>query len=445
MKNLFIQTYGCQMNTYDSIRIGDLLKPFGYKTTEVIEDADMIVLNTCHIREKATEKVYSKLGRIRDMKQQLGKDIIIVVAGCVGQAEGEEIFKRAPWVNIVVGPQSYQNLPELLAKLARDNKHVWDLDFAEESKFDNLPESLRPQGPSAFLSIQEGCDKFCKFCCVPYTRGAEFSRPMEQIYREALIIASHGSKEITLLGQNVNAYHGTGLDGKQSSLADLIRYIEKIDSIKRIRYTTSHPYDMTEDLIEAHGSVAKLMPFLHLPVQSGSNKILKDMNRKHDVETYLAIIEKLRKVRPGIAFSSDFIVGYPGETEKDFQGTLELVKSVNFAQAYSFKYSPRPGTPASILDQVAEEEKSERLQRLQALINDQQSAFNEKSVGKVFDVLMEKQGKYEGQYSGKTEYMQTVNMQNASEFIGKIVKAKIIKASANSLQGELLKTSQVAA
>jgi len=433
------------MNAYDSMKIGDLLKPFGYATTEVIEDADMVILNTCHIREKATEKVYSRLGRIRDLKQKLGKEMIIVVAGCVGQAEGEEIFKRAPWVSIVVGPQSYHNLPELLAKLARNNKHVWDLNFAEDKKFDALPESLKSQGASAFLSIQEGCDKFCKFCCVPYTRGAEFSRPVEQIYREALIIASQGSKEITLLGQNVNAYHGLDHEGTQISLANLVKYIAKINEVKRIRYTTSHPHDMTDDLIEAHGSIEKLMPFLHLPVQSGSDKILKAMNRKHNIETYFSIIDRLRDARKGMAFSSDFIVGYPGETEQDFLYTMELVKRVNFAQAYSFKYSPRPGTPASTMAQVPEDVKSDRLQRLQDLINQQQQAFNNASLGQTFDVLMEKSGKYENQFSGKSEYMQTVNIQDASEYIGQIVKAKIIKSSANSLQGELIKNSQVAA
>ncbi len=445
MKNLFIQTYGCQMNAYDSIRIGDLLKPFGYKTTETIEDADIIVLNTCHIREKATSKVYSKLGRIRDLKEKLGKEITTVVAGCVGQAEGREIFKRAPWVDVVVGPQSYQNLPELLAKLSRENKHVWDLDFAQESKFDNLPEYSKAQGPTAFLSIQEGCDKFCKFCCVPYTRGAEFSRPVEKIYREALIIASQGSKEITLLGQNVNAYHGMDYSKQQASLADLVKYIAKIDEVKRIRYTTSHPLDMTDDLIEAHGSVKKLMPFLHLPVQSGSDKMLKEMNRKHTAALYFNVVDRLKAARTDISFSSDFIVGYPGETDKDFEDTLELVKRVEFAQAYSFKYSPRPGTPASIMAQVPEEIKAERLQKLQTLLNQQQYDFNKKSIGKTMNVLIEKSGKHENQYAGKTEYMQTVLLDNASEYIGKIVRAKIVQASPNSLQGELVNTKESAA
>jgi tRNA-2-methylthio-N6-dimethylallyladenosine synthase len=446
MKKLFIQTYGCQMNVYDSMRIQDLLKPFGYNSTDVIEDSDMVILNTCHIREKATEKVYSKLGRIRDMKRKLGKELIIVVAGCVGQAEGEEIFKRAPWVNIVVGPQSYQNLPELLSKMVREGKnHVWDLDFAEEKKFDHLPETMQPQGYSAFLSIQEGCDKFCKFCCVPYTRGAEFSRPLEQIYREALMISSQGAKEITLLGQNVNAYHGLNVKGEQISLAALIKAISSIDTIKRIRYTTSHPLDMTDDLIEAHGDIPKLMPFLHLPVQSGSDKILKSMNRKHDTALYFDIIDRLKKVRDGIEFSSDFIVGYPGETEQDFLDTLELVRKVRFAQAYSFKYSPRPGTPASIMTQISEEVKDDRLKRLQSLLNEQQRDFNKSVVGREMAVLIERPGKCEGQYSGKNEYMQTVNVDHAQEFLGEIVQVKITSASAHSVKGEILKTKQVAA
>jgi len=434
------------MNVYDSMRIQDLLKPFGYDTTEFIEESDMVVLNTCHIREKATEKVYSRLGRIRDMKRKLGKDLIIVVAGCVGQAEGEEIFKRAPWVNIVVGPQSYHTLPELMAKMVREGKkHVWDLDFAEEKKFDNLPETMQSQGYSAFLSIQEGCDKFCKFCCVPYTRGAEFSRPLEQIYREALVISSQGAKELTFLGQNVNAYHGLNNDGEQISLATLVKAISGIDSIKRIRYTTSHPLDMTDDLIEAHGSMPKLMPFLHLPVQSGSDKILKAMNRKHDSAFYFKVIDKLRAVRNDMEFSSDFIVGYPGETEQDFLDTLELVKKVRFSQAYSFKYSPRPGTPASILPQISEEIKDDRLQRLQILIAQQQGEFNHSIVGREMSVLIEKPGKREDQYSGKTEYMQTVNINNAQDFLGEIVQVKITAASTNSLKGEIIRTKQVAA
>jgi tRNA-2-methylthio-N6-dimethylallyladenosine synthase len=437
-KNLYIKTYGCQMNVYDSIKIGDLLKPFGYQLTESMETADMIVLNTCHIREKATEKVYSELGQIRKFKEKLSKDIIIVVAGCVGQAEGKEIFKRAPWVSIVVGPQSYQTLPELLALLARKKKHVLNLDFAKESKFDDLPKSLVSQGPSAFLSIQEGCDKFCRFCCVPYTRGAEFSRSVEQIYQEALLLASQGSKEITLLGQNVNAYHGLAEKGSSTSLAQLIEHIAKIDKIERIRYSTSHPVDMSDDLIEAHGSIKKLMPFLHLPVQSGSNKILAKMNRTHTIEHYIEIIEKLKKARPGILFSSDFIVGYPEETDKDFQDTLELVKKVKFAQSYSFKYSPRPGTPASIMQQIPEDIKNERLQQLQKLLSQQQKECNQQFLDKTLEVLIEKKGRHDNQYVGRSEYMQAVSVNDGEKYLGKIVKVKIDKILTFSLGGEVI-------
>ena len=442
-KNLYIKTYGCQMNVYDSIKIGDLLKPFGYQVTKSIEVADMVILNTCHIREKATEKVYSELGQIRKLKEKLSKEITIVVAGCVGQAEGKEIFKRAPWVNIVVGPQSYQTLPELLTKLARQEKHVLNLDFTKESKFDDLPESLVSQGPSAFLSIQEGCDKFCRFCCVPYTRGAEFSRPVEKIYREALLLASQGSKEITLLGQNVNAYHGLNDKGSSASLAELITHIAKIDKIERIRYTTSHPVDMSEDLIAAHGSIKKLMPFLHLPVQSGSNKMLEKMNRKHTVEQYIEIIENLKKARPGMLFSSDFIVGYPEETEEDFQDTLELVKKVKFAQAYSFKYSPRPGTPASIMQQLPEDIKNERLQRLQALLSQQQTECNQQFLGKTLEVLVEKKGKHDNQYVGRSEYMQAVSINNGEKYLGKVVRVKIDKIFSYSLSGKVLQESHL--
>lgn len=427
------------MNVYDSMKIGDVLKPFGYKITEDITTADMIILNTCHIREKAAEKIYSELGRIRKLKitykQKHLHEMLIVVAGCVGQAEGEEIFKRSPWVDIVVGPQSYHALPELMAQIMRKQKHAIALSFIEEKKFDLLPDSLGSQGHSAFLSIQEGCDKFCKFCVVPYTRGAEFSRPVEQVYREALQISSSGSSEITLLGQNVNAYHGLNDLGKTHSLADLIRVIATIKEVKRIRYTTSHPNDMTNDLIEIHGSEPKLMPFLHLPIQSGSNKILRDMNRKHTVEQYLDTITRLRTAKPNIGFSSDFIVGYPGETEKDFDDTMELVKIINYAQAYSFKYSPRPGTPASIMEQVPEEVKSERLQQLQNLIIQQQNHYNNSFIGKTLEVLLEKPGRYTKQLTGRSQYMQAVHVDNAENFIGKIVTAEIIELRGNSLNG----------
>lgn len=438
-KNLFIKTYGCQMNMYDSIRIGDVLQPFGFKITETIDDADMVVLNTCHIREKAAEKVYSELGRIREFrdkrKRATDQDLIIAVAGCVGQAEGEEIFKRSPWVDIVVGPQSYHTLPELMTKVLRKQKHAIELGFVLEKKFDLLPESAQSQGATSFVSIQEGCDKFCHFCVVPYTRGAEFSRPIEQVYREVLHMASMGSAEVTLLGQNVNAYHGTNDAGDIQTLAQLIKLIANIDAIKRIRYTTSHPNDMTDDLIEVHGSEPKLMPFLHLPIQSGSNKILKNMNRKHTVEKYLDIIARLREGRPDIAFSSDFIVGYPGETEKDFLETMELVRTVNYAQAYSFKYSSRPGTPASAMDQLSEEVKSERLARLQQLILEQQTSFNQSHVGGKLEVLLEKSGRHAGQLTGKSQYMQAVHIDGDQELIGKIIQVDIKKLSSNSLAG----------
>jgi len=434
---LYIKTYGCAANVYDSIKIGDLMKPFGYSLSDSMEDASMIVLNTCHVREKASEKLYSELGKIKKYTEKAKKEIIIVVAGCVAQAQGEEIFKRAPWVKVVVGPQSYHNLPELLAGLARENKHVWNLDFPLESKFDNLPESAEPQGPSAMVSIQEGCDKFCKFCCVPYTRGAEYSRPLEQVYREIMNLAAQGSKEITLLGQNVNAYHGLDLDGNSVSLAKLISYIAEIKGIERIRFTTSHPRDMSDDLIDVYGSIDKLMPFLHLPVQSGSNKILREMNRKHTREEYLSTIERLRKRVPDIAFSSDFIVGYPGETEQDFQDTLDLVKEVGFAQSYSFKYSPRIGTPASILPQIAEEIKSDRLARLQELINKLQVEFNERFLNKTLDVLIDKKGKHDDQFAGRSRYMQSVIIEDGERFFGKIVNVKIDRILPHSLVGKV--------
>ena len=437
-KNLYIKTYGCQMNVYDSLKIGDLLKPFGYALSDTLGNADMVVLNTCHIREKATEKVYSELGRIKKQFNKNKKEgVITVVAGCVAQAQGEEIFARVPWVNIVVGPQSYHDLPELLARVARTNKKAINLSFVEHVKFDNLPESSESQGASAFISIQEGCDKFCKFCCVPYTRGAEFSRTFEQIYREALLLSFQGSKEIVLLGQNVNAYHGLNNKGEPITLARLIEQLSKIEAIERIRYTTSHPVDMTDDLIAMHGTVEKLVPFLHLPVQSGSDKILKEMNRKHDVAFYLNRIESLQKTRAGIYFSSDFIVGYPGETEEDFQLTLDLVKKVQFTQGYSYKYSPRPGTPASILPQIDESIKEERLSRLQELLLTQQRKFNESFSGKTLSVLLEKPGKHANQVTGRSQYSQSVCVEDADKYIGKIVDVKINKITNNGLVGAL--------
>lgn len=432
------------MNVYDSVKMQDLLYPFGYESTENIEEADVIILNTCHIREKAAEKTYSELGRIKKLqdtrKKQGLSSAIIVVAGCVAQAEGEEIFTRTPYVDIVVGPQSYYNLPELISKVVRHEKHLIDLDFVEEAKFDNLPQQLYPQGTSAFISVQEGCDKFCTFCVVPYTRGAEFSKNVEQVYREALKVVSSGAKEIMLLGQNVNAYHGKGPTDKIFSLADLLKHLAQIPNLERLRYMTSHPIDMTDDLIKLHGTEPKLMPFLHLPVQSGSNKILKVMNRKHNREYYFDIIDKLRKARPDIVLSSDFIVGFPGETDEDFKDTLDLVRRVKYGQCYSFKYSPRPGTPgATRTDQIPEHIKSERLTILQKELMTQQLAFNESCVGSTMKVLFDRSGKFDDQIIGKTPYMQSVYIQNPNKsLLGKIIDVKITKASLNSLSGEIL-------
>lgn len=442
-KKLFIKTYGCQMNVYDSIKMQDLLEPFGYQSIDSMHQADMIILNTCHIREKAAEKMYSELGRIKqikdDRKSKGEGNVIVTVAGCVAQAEGDEIFRRASYVDIVVGPQSYYDLPELIAKIARHEKHVIKLDFVEEAKFDKLPEQSNIQGVSSLISVQEGCDKFCTFCVVPYTRGAEFSRNLEQIYREIIKSVSNGSKEVILLGQNVNAYHGKTIEGKECSLADLISYIAEIPSLERIRYVTSHPIDMTEDLILLHGSEPKLMPFLHLPVQSGSNKILKSMNRRHNRDYYFDIINRLRNARRDIVFSSDFIVGFPGETDEDFADTLDLVKKVGYGQCYSFKYSLRPGTPAAVKEQVPEHIKSRRLAILQQEISRQQLLFNESCIGKIMPVLFDRDGKLDNQLIGKTCYMQSVHVINpARDLFGQIIDVRIIKAGASSLSGEIV-------
>jgi tRNA-2-methylthio-N6-dimethylallyladenosine synthase len=441
-KKLYIKTYGCQMNVYDSDKMADLLKPFGFDHTDQIEGSDMVILNTCHIREKAAEKIYSELGRIRVLKAQKqakGDNMIVAVAGCVAQAEGEEIFRRAPCVDIVVGPQSYHNLPELITKIARDGKMVINLDFPTISKFDILPNESKAPGISAFLSIQEGCNEFCKFCVVPYTRGEEYSRPVADIYREAVRFSEAGAVEITLLGQNVNAYNGINEHNNQTNLGNLIRSLAKIDKIKRIRYMTSHPRNMHDDLIAAHGEEPKLMPFLHLPIQSGSNKVLKEMNRKHTREEYLNIIDKLRKSRPDMAFSSDFIVGYPGESDQDFEQTMKIVEEVGYAQCYSFKYSPRPGTPAAINEnQVPEEIKSERLARLQALISNYQDKFNYNFIGKNFEVLLDKHGKHQAQLTGKSPYMQAVHIDNAENYLGKIVNVKVAEITSNSLKAVMI-------
>jgi len=441
-KKLYIKTYGCQMNVYDSLKMQELLTPFGFETTGIPDDADMVIINTCHIREKASEKMYSELGKIKiikDTRKNIALDTIITVAGCVAQAEGEEIFRRAPYVDIVVGPQSYHTLPDLMAKLARSEKHLIDLDFIEEEKFDNLPQTFEGQGVSAYVSVQEGCDKFCTFCVVPYTRGAEFSRPVEQVYRESMALVAKGAKEIHLLGQNVNAYHGKASNEQACSLADLIRHVAKINGLERIRYMTSHPTDMNDDLITLHGLEQKLMPFLHLPVQSGSNKILKAMNRKHTREDYFTIINKLKIARPDIVLSSDFIVGFPGETDEDFADTLDLVKRVKFGQCFSFKYSPRPGTPAAAMAKVPENIQTERLAILQKELFKQQLEFNESCVGKIMPVLFEKNGKFDGHIGGKTPYMQSAYVTDADKsLIGKIVNIKITQGSAISVTGFVL-------
>ena len=429
------------MNVYDSVRMNDCLAPMGYIASDSYEDADLVILNTCHIREKAEDKVYSDLGRIRDEKNKKaakGERMLIAVGGCVGQAEGEEILKRAPYVDMVMGPQSYHQLPEMVTRAIREKGGVVELDFPTVQKFDLLPESTTQQGVSAFLSIQEGCDKFCSFCVVPYTRGAEYSRTPQAIEQEAKRLVDQGAIEITLLGQNVNAYHGVSVDGSTWLLADLIHRLAAINGLERIRYTTSHPRDMTDDLIAIHGSEPKLMPFLHLPVQSGSDSVLKRMNRKHNAAFYLDIIARLRRVREGIAFSSDFIVGFPGETEAEFEDTMMLVEQVQFAQAYSFKYSPRPGTPAAGDEQVPEHIKDERLQRLQTLLRHQQTAFNASCIGKSMTVLLDRDGKFDGQLLGKTPYMQSLHVLDAENYRGKLVEVRIMGATLNSVSGEII-------
>ena len=441
MKKLYIKTYGCQMNVYDSTRMEDVLAPLGYAAADSPEGADLVILNTCHIREKAAEKMYSDLGRVRLEKiaqARAGKRMLIAVAGCVAQAEGEEIIQRAPYVDMVVGPQSYHTLPELIEQTERTRKSVVELEFVEQAKFDRLPEAFHTQGASAFVSIQEGCDKFCTFCVVPYTRGAEFSRPVEAILHEVHTHVAQGAVEITLLGQNVNAYHGIGLDGAEHNLAQLIRQVATIEGIVRIRYTTSHPRDMDDDLIRAHGEIETLMPFLHLPIQSGSDRILKAMNRRHDATAYISIIDKLRAARPDIAFSTDFIVGFPGETEADFEDTLKLAETVGFASAYMFKYSPRPGTPAAAkTEQVEAAVMDERLVRLQAVIAQSQLRFNKSMLGTVQPVLLERPGRKPGQAIGRTPYMQSVVLENAVHRLGQLVDVHIAEAYELSLKGEV--------
>lgn len=434
-KKLFIKTYGCQMNVYDSERMAEALGGNGYVEVGAPEEADMILLNTCHIREKAAEKVYSELGRFKGLKADK-PDLKIGVAGCVAQAEGEEIMRRQPMVDLVVGPQSYHRLPEMEARAGTEK--VIDTDFPEEDKFEKLksrPKAKR--GPTAFLTVQEGCDKFCAFCVVPYTRGAEVSRPVERVLAEARDLVDRGVREITLLGQNVNAYHGAGPGGGDWSLARLIRELAEIDDLARIRFTTSHPNDMDDDLIAAHGEVEKLMPYLHLPVQSGSDKILKRMNRSHDRDSYLRLIDRIRAARPDILMSGDFIVGFPEETDEDFRDTMRLIEEVNYGQAFSFKYSTRPGTPAAERAQVPEDVKSDRLQELQALITRQQRAVQDSMVGKEVGVLIERPGRMPGQMVGKSDHLHAVHLQ-ADLAPGTLARVRIVESGPNSLSGVLV-------
>ncbi len=438
-KKVHIRNFGCQMNVYDGDRITELLASEGYAATDEREDADLVVLNTCHIRERAVEKVYSDIGTIR---RKDGSVPVIAVAGCVAQAEGDEIMRRAPAVKLVVGPQAYHRLPEMLEQ-AQSGKRVTDTDMPAASKFDALPRRAPQQAPSAFLTVQEGCDKFCTYCVVPYTRGAEISRPMVDLIDEAKALADGGAREITLLGQNVNAWTGEDAKGRAQGLDGLIRALADIPDLLRIRYMTSHPNDMTDGLIAAHGEVEKLMPFLHLPVQSGSNAILKAMNRSHTAESYLRLLDKVRAVRPDIALSGDFIVGFPGESEADFVATLALVDAVKYAQAYSFKYSPRPGTPAADMSQqISQPVMEERLARLQAALNRDQQAFNAASVGQSCDILLERKGKLDGQMIGKSPWLQSVHVIAPEAKIGDIITVKLVSAGPNSLAGEPVHISQ---
>jgi tRNA-2-methylthio-N6-dimethylallyladenosine synthase len=447
-RKLFVKSFGCQMNVYDAGKMADLLALEGFQATTDAADADLIILNTCHIRERATEKVFSELGQLRAVKNArltAGLDTIIAVAGCVAQAEGAEISRRQSAVDLVVGPQNYHRLPRLLRELAEIRRSgrvrpLIDTEFPVETKFDEPRRAgiQRPAGPSAFVTVQEGCDKFCTFCVVPYTRGSEQSRPLRQVLTEIEDLVEAGVREVTLLGQNVNAYHGRLADGRQGSLADLIQAAAMVQGLRRIRYTTSHPLDMQDDLIAAHGAVPALMPFLHLPVQSGSNRILAKMNRRHTAADYRRLVDRLRSVRPDLALSSDFIVGFPGETEADFQATLALIEAVGFASTFSFKYSPRPGTPAADhSDPVEDGVKAERLARLQALTEAQRHQFNQATVGQTVDVLFVKQGRHRGQIAGKSPWMQPVQVEAPDDLIGHVHAVDITAAGANSLFGEL--------
>lgn len=458
-RKFFIKTYGCQMNVYDSARMAEVLTPLGFASTSAPDEADLVIVNTCHIREHAAEKVYSELGRLRRLKEARradGVNVIIAVAGCVAQAERAEIMRRQPAVDMVFGPQSYHRLPGMVARAiaaqgtssakertlpaAARAGSVLETEFEVERKFDELPEQRAPQGPAAFLTVQEGCDRFCSFCVVPYTRGAEYSRPVAEVEAEARRLVEMGAREIILLGQNVNAYHGAKPDGAGTwGLGSLIRHLAKIVRLARIRYTTSHPRDVDGSLIEAHRDVPQLMPFLHLPVQSGSDRILEAMNRRHRVDDYRRTVERLRAARSDLALSSDFIVGFPGETERDFEATLGLVREIGFAQAYSFKYSPRPGTPAAMMEhQLPNVVKEERLARLQMLLAEQQRAFNATTVGRRLSVLLERRSRHSGQLTGRSPYMQAVHVRAPDALVSEIVEVEITAAHAVSVAGALI-------
>ena len=441
VKQYYIKTFGCQMNVYDSQRIAAILESLGYQATDRAETADLVIFNTCHIREKAAEKVFSDLGRlnlIRESRLQEGKDTIIGLVGCVVQAEDEQIAKRAPFVDFATGPLTYHRIPEILEKIRRKKgQTIIDTEFPAEAKFDFLPENKHP-GVCAFLAIQEGCNNFCTYCVVPYTRGAEYSRPVEEVIAEAKNLVGNGCLEINLLGQNVNSYHGEDKQGKERDLAYLLHRLSEIDGLERLRYTTSYPADMTDDLIACHRDLKKLMPYLHLPVQSGSDNVLKAMNRRHNSSDYLRVIDKLKTANPEIGLSSDFIVGFPGETDADFEATLELVKKVGYIQAFSFKYSRRAGTPAAIMpNQVAEKIKTERLEILQDLLFSQQLKFNQSCVGKTMPVLFESEGKGKNMLFGRTPYMQNLNAKLDKQYLNKIVNIEITAAGMNTLSGQL--------
>jgi len=440
LRKFFIKTFGCQMNVYDSERMAELLAPSGFAQTQAMDDADLIVLNTCHIREKAAEKVYSDLGRIREVKDRrnrAGKETIVTVAGCVAQAEGFEIARRESSVDLVVGPQSYHRLGELIARASTQAKPIVDTEFPDEHKFASLPERAPPRAVTAFLTVQEGCDRFCTFCVVPYTRGAKYSRPVLDVEAEARRLIDRGVREITLLGQNVNAYHGLGPDGRPWSLAQLIGHLARIGGLERLRYTTSHPRDMGDDLIAAHRDEPKLMPFLHLPFQAGSDRVLAAMNRKHTATDYVTLVDRIRAARPDIALSTDVIVGFPGETEDEFEATLAMLERVRFAQAYSFKYSARPGTPAATMEQLPDQVKVERLHRLQQVIARHQTLFNSSCVGRAMPVLFERAGRHDGQLIGRSPYLQSVHARADLSLLGHVREVEISAVGPNSLTGRL--------